>query len=165
MVFTCKICGREFARKNNMKRHKKSVHDRIRADTTTRKNESTTAPERPPDGPRAVVLTKTAGDLVPWTGNNNLLLLSPAVICGIVVPRNWSSDTARGMAGLDRNLLQQYRRHFHPVLAEAERVARERAAAARDRADEVIDDSRPMDVEDQEEEIVIVDSDSDWEYI
>lgn len=88
-----------------MKRYKKSVYDWIRADIITRKYELIIVLERLFDGFRVVVFIKIVGDLVSWIGNNNLLFLSSAVICGIVVLRNWFSDIARGMVGLDRNFL------------------------------------------------------------
>jgi len=109
-------------------------------------------------------VTKTAGDVIPWVEGHNLLLLSPAVICGIVVPSTWTPNTARRLAGLDPALLQHYRQQFHPVLAEVEQVARERATAARRQADAVLEDR--VEEEDMEADgIVIVDSDSDWDYV
>ena len=161
MGFLCHECDREFSKKRNLKRHKIRVHKKA----ATQRTIPATSERLPSGRLRTVTVTKTASDIVPWTDGQNLLLLAPVTVCGIVVPRQWNGETTRGVAWLDCETLRHFRQQFHPVLAEVQKAATERAEAVKSRATEVIE-KEVIEISDTEDTgVVAPDSDSDWDYI
>ena len=75
-------------------------------------------------------------------------------------------ETAKGVAGLDRETLRHFRQQFHPVLAEVQQAVTERAEAVKSRATTVVNEEEIVVISDTEDTgVVVPDSDSDWDYI
>ena len=103
----CKQCGKKFKRRQHLARHRSKVHPPPSTDTnggTTRAQGSkenckrTHEDELPgdywPSSQQVVIATGQAGDLLPWSSEDNIMLLAPSAICGVLVPKKWTSAMA-----------------------------------------------------------------------
>ena len=127
-MFKCERCSKVFEKRPRLLRHVSTVH----AEKRERKRgapESAGAAERnsaeggsnkkqkltqQPLGDRwpeqqLVVVTGTAGDVLPWSSRQDMMFLAPVVVCGVAIPRGWNSRSACGLLGLDPDCLRETR--------------------------------------------------------
>lgn len=125
----CKQCGKKFKRRQHLARHRSKVHPHPSTDTnggTTRAQGSkenrkrTHEDELPgdywPSSQQVVIATGQAGDLLPWSSEDNIMLLAPSAICGVLVPKKWTSAMACGIMGVSRKTLRGIRKSAGPQL-------------------------------------------------
>ena len=125
----CKQCGKKFEHRQHLARHRSKVHPPSRPDTTgdtTRTQGSKESRKRPhedelpgdywPGSQQLVIATGQAGDLLPWSSQDNIMLLAPSAVCGVLVPRKWTSVMACGILGVSRRTLRGIRKSSGPQL-------------------------------------------------
>ena len=157
MAHICEICSKSFGLRKNLLRHKRSVHEKIKYSCNkcgrtfarsdylqrhVRHHEDGKATEARPTYPgnlvdhdRAathVTVAAQVGDVVPWTADTNVLLVAPAVLCGLQFPSWWSRTMALQYLHLNEGTIQTLRMAQHAVVGEM----RERAEQARSWAEE-----------------------------
>ena len=130
-MFVCEQCKKEFNKRLHVLRHVQRVHA-VRKGT---KREATEADghgdegassskarkaEQKPLGDRwptqqLVVLTGNIGDVLPWSSKQDMMLLAPAVLCAVAIPRGWNSKSACGLMGVDAQQLRRARQSSHPT--------------------------------------------------
>ena len=126
-MHVCQLSGKKLERRRHLARRCKRTYspkDTKKADARaqgSKKNpEQPQREERPGDfGPssqRVVVATGQAGDLLPWSSQNNLMLLAPSAVCGVLVPKNWTSSMVCGIMGISRKTLKGIRKCSGPQL-------------------------------------------------
>ena len=135
----CKQCGKKFERRQHLARHRSNVHppkdangDNTRAQGSKKDRKRPHGDELPgdywPSSQQVVVATGQAGDLLPWSSQDNIMLLAPSAVCGVLVPRNWTSSMACGIMGVSRKTLRGIRKCSGPQL---ERLQKELRAVLR----------------------------------
>ena len=125
---TCKKCGKDFEKRQHLVRHDARVHPPARPDgpgdaKSTREGEG--EHQQPGDGSlpgdrwpdqQLVLATGKAGDLLPWSSQNNIMLLGPAAVTGVLVPRKWTPVMALGVLGVTKKKLRGVQRISAPRL-------------------------------------------------
>ena len=97
-MHVCKLCGKKFERRQHLARHRNQVHppkntdgNHTCAQGSERDRKQPRRDEFPgdywPSSQQVVVATGQAGDLLPWSSQNNLMLLAPSAVCGVLVPQ------------------------------------------------------------------------------
>ena len=131
-MYACEKCKKEFNKRLHLLRHVQQVHA-VRKGTKREAPEATEADEnasksnskarkmeQKPLGDRwpkqqLVMLTGTVGDIVPWSSQQDMMLLAPAVLCAVAIPRGWNSKSACGLMGVDARQLRRARQSSHPT--------------------------------------------------
>ena len=133
-MYKCEHCNREFGKRLHLLRHVNKVHAEKKGKkreapeatgaedhTSTGESSSKTRKiEQKPLGDRwpeqqLVVVTGTAGDILPWSSQQDMMILAPAVMCGVAIPRGWNSRSACGLLGIDPSCLRRTRQSSHPT--------------------------------------------------
>ena len=125
----CVQCGKKFEKRQHLARHRGRVHPPSRPDTpedTQSTKESERGHKRPreeglpgdhwPDSKQLVIATGKAGDLLPWSSQQNIMLLAPSAVCGVLVPRKWTPAMTCGILGVSRRTLRGIRKSSGPNL-------------------------------------------------
>lgn len=73
-----------------------------------------------------VTITKGPGKLLPWGEHHNLLLLTPTVISGLIVPKWVPEALAPGYLGIKKNAFDQSREAAHPFLEDVRQYVESR---------------------------------------
>ena len=126
-MHVCKLCGKKFERRQHLARHRNQVHPPKNTDGnhtcargSKRDRKQPRRDEFPgdywPSSQQVVVATGQAGDLLPWSSQNNLMLLAPSAVCGVLVPKNWTSSMVCGIMGISRKTLKGIRKCSGPQL-------------------------------------------------
>lgn len=126
-MHVCKLCGKRFERRQHLARHRNQVHppkntdgNHTCAQGSERDRKQPRRDEFPgdywPSSQQVVVATGQAGDLLPWSSQNNLMLLGPSAVCGVLVPKNWTSSMVCGIMGISRETLKGIRKCSGPQL-------------------------------------------------
>ena len=126
-MHVCKLCGKKFERRQHLARHRNQVHppkntdgNHTCAQGSERDRKQPRRDEFPgdywPSSQQVVVATGQAGDLLPWSSQNNLMLLAPSAVCGVLVPKNWTSSMVCGIMGISRKTLKGIRKCSGPQL-------------------------------------------------
>ena len=126
-MHVCKLCGKKFERRQHLARHRNQVHlpkntdgNHTCAQGSERDRKQPRRDEFPgdywPSSQQVVVATGQAGDLLPWSSQNNLMLLAPSAVCGVLVPKNWTSSMVCGIMGISRKTLKGIRKCLGPQL-------------------------------------------------
>ena len=133
-MYVCEQCEKEFNKRLHLLRHVQRVHA-VRKGTKREASEATEADdhgnvgesnskarttEQKPLGDRwpkqqLVMLTGTIGDILPWSSQQDMMLLAPAVLCAVAIPRGWNSKSACGLMGVDARQLRRARQSSHPT--------------------------------------------------
>ena len=133
-MVTCLYCKKEFEQRAHLLRHIRRVHRNKPSDTPTeseptRKDSGETPSKRQrtaehalpgdhwPAEEQLVITTGGPGDLVPWSRDHNLMLLTPSAVCGVVVPRGWTPAMAFSILGVSRETLRGTQRSAGPTLS------------------------------------------------
>ena len=126
-MHVCKLCGKKFERCQHLARHRNQVHppkntdgNHTCAQGSERDRKQPRRDEFPgdywPSSQQVVVATGQAGDLLPWSSQNNLMLLAPSAVCGVLVPKNWTSSMVCGIMGISQKTLKGIRKCSGPQL-------------------------------------------------
>ena len=126
-MHVCKLCGKKFERRQHLARNRNQVHppkntdgNHTCAQGSERDRKQLRRDEFPgdywPSSQQVVVATGQAGDLLPWSSQNNLMLLAPSAVCGVLVPKNWTSSMVCGIMGISRKTLKGIRKCSGPQL-------------------------------------------------
>ena len=126
-MHVCKLCGKKFERRQHLAHHRNQVHPPKNTDGndtcaqgSERDRKQPRRDEFPgdywPSSQQVVVATGQAGDLLPWSSQNNLMLLAPSAVCGVLVPKNWTSSMVCGIMGISRKTLKGIRKCSGPQL-------------------------------------------------
>ena len=127
-MHTCAKCGKKFEKRQHLVRHDGRVHPTTRPDSSedtgsTRENEGGRKRPREESLPgdhwpdkQLVLATGKAGDLLPWSSQHNIMLLAPAAVSGVLVPKKWTPAMACGVMGVSRRTLRGIRRSSAPNL-------------------------------------------------
>ena len=133
-MYVCEKCKKEFNKRLHLLRHVQQVHT-VRKGAKREASEATEADdhgnvgesnskarktEQKPLGDRwpkqqLVMLTGTIGDILPWSSQQDMMLLAPAVLCTVAIPRGWNSKSACGLMGVDARQLRRARQSSHPT--------------------------------------------------
>ena len=103
----CGQCGARFSRSDNLRRH-----ERGHVEVPT---EERVAPEMRGQA-EIFSLSAGPGEVVPWTPNHNLLLLTPAALVAIRFPVGWTAEMALRSQRLDPEAIRAARHHQMPTL-------------------------------------------------
>ena len=119
----CKKCDKKFERRSHLARHLSIVHQtkaasKAGADQKSRKepSECRLPGDHWPRSQQVVVATGQAGDIIPWSSDENLLLLAPSGICGVHVPEQWRTSMVMGILGITKETLRGVQRSAGPQL-------------------------------------------------
>ena len=125
----CTQCGKKFEQRQHLAHHRSKVHPLSRPDTTgdttptkgsegsrKRSHEEELPGDYWPDSQQLVIATGKAGDLLPWSSQDNIMLLAPSAVCGVLVPRKWTPAMACGILGVSRRTLRGIRKSSGPQL-------------------------------------------------
>lgn len=126
-MHVCKLCGKKFERRQHLARHRNQVHSPKNTDGnhtcaqgSKRDRKQPRRDEFPgdywPSSQQVVVATGQAGNLLPWSSQNNLMLLAPSAVCGVLVPKKWTSSMVCGIMGIKRETLKGIRKCSGPQL-------------------------------------------------
>lgn len=133
-MYVCEQCEKEFNKRLHVLRHVQRVHavrkgtKREASEATetdghgnvgassskARKTEQKSLGDRWPKQ-QLVVLTGTIGDILPWSSQQDMMLLAPAILCAVAIPRGWNSKSACGLMGVDARQLRRARQSSHPT--------------------------------------------------
>ena len=133
-MYECEHCNREFKKRLHLLRHVHKVHAEKKGNkreapeatgaedrTSTGESSSKTRKiDQKPLGDRwpeqqLVVVTGTVGDILPWSSQQDMMILAPAVMCAVAIPRGWNSRSACGLLGVDPSQLRRIRQSSHPT--------------------------------------------------
>ena len=128
-MHVCTKCGKKFKQRQHLIRHNGRVHPDKRPDNlenakSTRRSKEGRKRQREeelpddhwPDNQQLVLATGKAGDLLPWSSRHNVMLLAPSAVCGVVVPKKWTSTMACGAMGISKETLRGTRKGSGPTL-------------------------------------------------
>ena len=103
----CSQCGARFGRSDHLRRH-----ERAHVEIPT---EESVAPEMRGQA-EIFSLSAGPGEVVPWTAEHNLLLLTPAAVVAIRFSVGWTAEMALRSQRMDPEAIRAARHHQMPTL-------------------------------------------------
>ena len=131
-MYECESCHKEFKKRLHLLRHVNTVHvsrkghKREASDATEvedpddssarsskmKKTEQTLLGDRWPEQ-QLMMVTGTIGDILPWSSQQDLMVLAPSIMCAVAIPKGWNSKSACGLWGIDKLQLKLARHSSH----------------------------------------------------
>jgi hypothetical protein len=73
-----------------------------------------------PSEKKMVIMVGQPGDILPWSQKEKLLLLTPAAVSGVLVPKGYTGKMMYSHLGLNEEELKSIRYQLHPVMEEVQ---------------------------------------------